>query len=100
MFAARVLHNGSPDGAVTRLTVALKQSLHGNLTHMSARLGFQRALFPVFVHESRFAANERLVYFHGAAQFIEAARLHRQPDTVIQEPRGLLRHTDSAVQLV
>src|SRR6266542_5022649 len=98
LFPPSILHNGSSDDAVTGLAVALKQSLYGDFPHVSVRRGLHRALFPFFVHESRFAADERLVYFNLAPNLAACLLvLHRKANALQHEPRGLLCDADAAV---
>ena len=52
------------------------------------------------VHIASLAADERLVYFHVTAQFLNAALLHGETDAVQHEPCGLLRDAESAMYLV
>ncbi len=49
------------------------------------------------MHVAGLAADERLIDFNVAADFPARRILHRQPDTVEHEPRGLLRDAKGAV---
>jgi len=51
-------------------------------------------------HVARFAADECLVSFDFAGQFLEGTGMQREPDAVIEEPGSLLGDADCAVDFV
>lgn len=74
---------------------ALKDALNGRLGDSSVANLRSAAL----VHVTGLRADVGFVGFADAAEFIEIAVLHRQPEAVQHEPRGFLSHAKGAVKL-
>lgn len=83
-------------------TLAFKQTHHRYLADKSS-LAADLLSSLILVHESSSAADECLVGFNPrarAAQLLKGSRLHRQSDSVHQEPRGLLSDAKAAMDFI
>jgi hypothetical protein len=80
------------------MTVPLQQSHDSGLARDRGAL--VRGLAGTLVHEASKPTDERLVNLNIALDLRKGLGLHRQPDAVEHEPRGLLGDPKGAVQLV
>ena len=85
-----------------RAAVSFEQSHNGDLAD-KARLGSDLLRSLVLVHESGSAADERLIRFNlraRAAQLLKGSGLHRESDSVHQEPSRLLGYAKTAMDFI
>lgn len=79
--------------------IALQKSEYDFFAHRPASVNLLGPLAKV--HVPRLAADKGFVGFHGPAHFlVESALLHREPNTMVHEPRSLLRYSKPAMKFV
>lgn len=83
----------------SHFAVPFKQAHDSDLTRAAGAVNLASAFAPV--HVASKSADVGFVHFHFASQFLsKRSGLHCQADSVLHEPRSLLRDSDSAVNLI